>query len=260
MKRFEGRTVVVTGGNRGIGLAVATRFGDEGANVVIASIEEAVHEAADGLRARGINAVPVVCDVTNAGAVKALYQTAKAEFGGVDVSVQNAGIITIAKVEDLTEKEWDDTLLVNTKGAFLCCQEAISHMRASSRGGRLVNIASGQARQGFIYTPHYAASKFGVVGVTQSLAKEVAEENITVNAVCPGIIKTDMWAYNDRVWGQMLGNYGPGELMADWVQNIPMKRAGEGADVAALIAFLASEDASYITGQTINVDGGLIMS
>ena len=133
-------------------------------------------------------------------------------------------------------------------------------MRAQG-GGRIINIASGQARDGFIFTPHYAASKMGVVGLTQSLAKEVALENITLNAICPGIIRTDMWAYNDRVWGQMLGDYGPGELMEDWVQsNIPMKRAGEGSDVAGLIAFLASEDASYITGQTINVDGGLIMS
>jgi meso-butanediol dehydrogenase/(S,S)-butanediol dehydrogenase/diacetyl reductase len=124
----------------------------------------------------------------------------------------------------------------------------------------LINIASRQARQGFIYTPHDAASKFGVVGVTQSLAKELATEGITVNAICPGIIDTDMWAYNDRVWGRMLGDYRPGELMAEWVRNIPMKRAGTGADVAGVAAFLASEDAVYVTGQTINVDGGLIMS
>ena len=190
----------------------------------------------------------------------ALYEKAAEAFGPVDVSVQNAGIITIAKVEDLTEAEWDATMAVNTKGVFLCCQEAIRHMRASGKGGRLINIASGQARDGFIYTPHYAASKMGVVGITQSLAKEVALDGITVNATCPGIIETEMWAYNDRVWGQMLGDYGPGELMAEWVRNIPMKRAGKGKDVAGLIAFLASEDAAYITGQTINVDGGLIMS
>ena len=106
----------------------------------------------------------------------------------------------------------------------------------------------------------YAASKFGVMGLTQSLAKEVALDGITVNAICPGIIQTDMWDYNDRVWGEMLGDYGPVELMQDWVQNIPMKRAGRGSDVAGLVAFLASDDAAYITGQTINVDGGLIMS
>lgn len=259
MNRFAGKTVVVTGGNRGIGYAVAERFASEGANLVIASVEDNVGEAAAALKGHGGDAEGIVCDVTDKAAVEALYAHAAERFGGVDVSVQNAGIITIAKIEDLTEREWDATMAVNTKGVFLCCQAAIAHMRRG-RGGRLVNIASGQARAGFIYTPHYAASKFGVVGITQSLAKEVAEEAITVNAICPGIIKTDMWDYNDRVWGKMLGDYGPGELMADWVQNIPMKRAGEGRDVAGLIAFLASDDADYITGQTINVDGGLIMS
>jgi meso-butanediol dehydrogenase/(S,S)-butanediol dehydrogenase/diacetyl reductase len=192
--------------------------------------------------------------------VRAVYGEAEAALGPLSVSVQNAGVITIARVEDLTEKEWDFNLDVNTKGVFLCCQEAVRRFRASGTTGRLVNTASGQARQGFIYTPHYAASKFGVVGITQSLAKELAPEGITVNAICPGIIHTDMWDYNDRVWGQMLGSYGPGELMAEWVRGIPMRRAGTPAEVGALVAFLASADAAYITGQTVNVDGGLIMS
>ncbi|MGQ9367974.1 SDR family oxidoreductase [Azospirillum sp. ST 5-10] len=260
MKRFEGKTVVVSGANKGIGYAMAERFAAEGANLVISSIEEQIFEAADTLRASGAAVVPVVCDVTDARAVQALYDKAEDAFGGVDVSLQNAGIITIARVGDLTEKDWDAVMAVNTKGVFLCCREAILRMRKTGRGGRLVNTASGQARQGFIYTPHYAASKMGVVGITQSLAKEVALEGITVNAICPGIIETDMWDYNDRVWGQMLGNYKPGELMAEWVRNIPMQRAGTGRDVAGLVAFLASDDAAYITGQTINVDGGLIMS
>jgi meso-butanediol dehydrogenase/(S,S)-butanediol dehydrogenase/diacetyl reductase len=260
MNRFSGKTVVITGGNKGIGYSMAERFASEGANLIIASIEEQVHEAAATICSTGASAKSFVCDVANAEQVKALYAFTVAEFGGVDVSVQNAGIITIAKIEDLTEKEWDATMDVNTKGVFLCCQEAIRHMRVSGKGGRLINTASGQARDGFIYTPHYAASKFGVMGLTQSLAKEVALDDITVNAICPGIIATDMWNYNDRVWGKMLGDFGPGELMESWVQNIPMKRAGKGHDVAGLVAFLASNDASYITGQTINVDGGLIMS
>jgi meso-butanediol dehydrogenase/(S,S)-butanediol dehydrogenase/diacetyl reductase len=260
MKRFAGKTVVITGGNKGIGLAMAERFASEGANLVIGAIETDVADATEHLKDRGGGVEPVVCDVTRKDDVVRLYDAADARFGPVDVSIQNAGIITIAKVEDLTEGEWDATLAVNTKGVFLCCQEAIARMRKAGNGGRLINIASGQARDGFIYTPHYAASKFGVVGLTQSLAKEVAEEGITVNAICPGIIHTDMWDYNDREWGKLLGTYEPGELMAEWVNNIPMKRVGTGKDVAGLVAFLASDDAAYITGQTVNVDGGLIMS
>ena len=189
-----------------------------------------------------------------------LYDTAEAAFGRVDVSVQNAGVITIARIEAMTEDEWDRVMAVNTKGVFLCCREAIGRMRAHGAGGRLINTASGQARQGFIFTPHYAASKFGVIGITQSLAKEVAREGITVNAFCPGIIATDMWAYNDAAWGRLLGDYAPGALMREWVGNIPMGRAGSGEEVAGLVSFLAGPDSAYITGQTINVDGGLIMS
>ena len=261
MRRFENKNVLITGADRGIGFAVARRFGQEGANVVIASIDPKVEESSNVLREEGIDAKGIVCDVTDASSVNCLFDIAEETFGQIDVSMQNAGIITIRRVQDLSESDWDATMAVNTKGVFLCCQEAIKRMRRSGKGGRLINTASGQARDGFVFTPHYAASKMGVVGLTQSLAKEVALENITVNAICPGIIQSDMWDYNDRIWGEMLGSYGPGELMAEWVETkIPMKRAGTGDDVAGLVTFLASEDAKYITGQTINVDGGLIMS
>ncbi|MDX0486849.1 SDR family oxidoreductase [Sinorhizobium medicae] len=261
MRRFAGQTVFVTGGNKGIGRGIAKRFADEGAKVAIAAIEKDTAAAAEAIATEtGAEVIGLTLDVTDAKAVQEAYGEAETKLGAISVSVQNAGVITIAKVENLTEREWDLNLDVNTKGVFLCCQEAIRRFRASGTKGRLINTASGQARQGFIYTPHYAASKFGVVGLTQSLAKELARDGITVNAICPGIIHTEMWDYNDRVWGQMLGEYGPGELMAEWVEGIPMGRAGTPAEAGALVAFLASDDASYITGQTINVDGGLIMS
>jgi len=260
MQRFHNKTVLVTGASRGIGAGIARRFAAEGARLLLAANEPAVEQVAQELQSQGACTLWQLCDVTERQSVLALFERAQAELGGVDVSIHNAGVITIAPVEEMTEQEWDQVLAVNTKGVFLCCQQAILQMRQHGRGGRIINTASGQARDGFIYTPHYAASKMGVVGITQSYAKEVAKDRITVNAFCPGIIKTDMWTYNDSAWGKLLGADKPGELMAQWVKNIPMQRAGTSADVAGLVTFLASEDAAYITGQTINVDGGLIMS
>lgn len=260
MHRFANKTVVISGASGGIGQAIAARFAEEGANLVLGSVDPAVEAVAGQLADNGANVAFDVMDVTQSSDVERLYRHAEGQFGGVDISVQNAGVITVARIEDLTEAEWDRIIDVNTKGVFLCCQAAIAAMRRQGRGGRLISTASGQARQGFIYTPHYAASKFGVVGITQSLAKELAKTGITVNAFCPGIITTDMWAYNDAAWGKLLGDYKPGELMQEWVDNIPMGRAGSGEDVAGLVSFLASEDAAYITGQTINVDGGMFMS
>ena len=257
--RFAGQTVLITGASRGIGKGLAQRFAAEGANLVLSANEDAVFDVAAELERGGARALAERCDVTRKDEVERLYRRAMDTFGRLDVSIQNAGVITIAKLEELPEEDWDRVMAVNTKGVFLCCQAAAGHMVPHGRG-RIINTASGQARQGFIYTPHYAASKFGVVGLTQSLAKELAPHGITVNAFCPGIIDTDMWAYNDLAWGKLLGNYQPGELMKEWTGNIPMRRVGTPADVAGLVTFLASEDAAYITGQTVNVDGGLFMS
>ncbi|NRB55542.1 MAG: SDR family oxidoreductase [Salinicola sp.] len=265
MRRFEGQTAVLTGADRGIGLAIATRFVEEGASVALASNRTEVHEAAAALeslieeQSRPGRVMAVRLDVTSAEEVNAFYAGVFERFGRIDISVQNAGIITIAPLEELSEEAWRRVLDVNTTGVFLCCKAALHYMKSAGHG-RLINMASGQARQGFIYTPHYAASKFGVLGLTQSLAREFASAGITVNAICPGIVETDMWQYNDHHWGQLLGDYGPGELIREWVAGVPMKRAAQPREIAGTAAFLASRDADYITGQAINVDGGLIMS
>ena len=259
LRRFKDRVVLVTGASRGIGQGIALRFATEGAHLVLNADEDRVHDVAEKVRELGCRALPIVADVSVRSQVDDMFKRAVEEFGRVDVSVHNAGVITIARIGELSEQEWDRVLAVNTKGVFLCCQAAAKHMMKQGHG-RIINTASGEAREGFIYTPHYAASKFGVIGITQSLSKELAPCGITVNAICPGIIDTDMWAYNDRVWGKLLGDYEPGELMQEWLERIPLKRAGRPEDVAGLVAFLASGDANYITGQAINVDGGLRMS
>lgn len=263
-RNFQGKTVVITGACRGIGAGIAERFARDGANLVMVSNAERVHETAEQLRqCYQADILSLEVDVTDEAQVQALYEQAAARFGSIDVSIQNAGIITIDYFDRMPAADFEKVLAVNTTAVWLCCREAAKYM-VKQNHGCLINTSSGQGRQGFIYTPHYAASKMGVIGITQSLAHELAQWNITVNAFCPGIIESEMWDYNDRVWGEILSTddkrYGKGELMAEWVEGIPMKRAGKPEDVAGLVAFLASDDARYLTGQTINIDGGLIMS
>ncbi|MBH2875202.1 SDR family oxidoreductase [Serratia nevei] len=261
---FTGKTVVITGACRGIGAGIAERFASLGANLVIASNAERILTTAETLRQRyRVAVLPIILDVTDEAQVIDFYRQAWERFGAIDVSIQNAGVITIDRFDQMPKSDFEKVLAVNTTAVWLCCREAAKYM-VGQRRGRLINTSSGQGRNGFIYTPHYAASKMGVIGITQSLALELAPHGITVNAFCPGIIESEMWEYNDRVWGEILSGpektYGKGELMAEWVAGIPLKRAGQPEDVAGLVAFLASDDADYITGQTINVDGGLIMS
>lgn len=258
---FDGRVVLVTGAGRGIGAHIAARFARAGATVVLVDRDaEAVEATATHLIEQGCTASGMAADVSDEDQVRAAVDHIVETFGSLDVLVNNAGVITISPVEDLTAAEFRRTLDINTTGSFLFAKAAIAVMRRRGRG-RVLNAASGQARREFIYTPQYAASKFGVVGLTQSLALETAKDGITVNAFCPGIVETDMWSYNDEKWGSLLGNYQPGELMQKWIdEDIPMGRAGTPDDVADLFLFLASDAASYITGQTINIDGGMFMN
>ena len=256
---FDGHRVVVTGAARGLGLAIARGFAESGAAVYLLDRDDHVGRAADELRANGFNAFCAVCDVTVEADVRAAFSAIGATWSGVDTVVNNAGIISIGDLESTTAEDFRHVLDVNTTAMFLVIREAVGLLRAAG-GGSVLNAASGQARQGFIYTPSYAASKFGVVGLTQSLAKELAVHDIRVNAYCPGIVVTDMWEYNDREWGRRLGSYEPGQLIAEWIDAIPLKRAATEADVTNLVLFLASRAAVYFTGQAVNVDGGMFMN
>lgn len=256
---LQGRVAAVTGAGRGIGLGIATAFAEAGAQVVLIDLDEAVTSAGEELQRRGFAAAGVVADVTDPEQVGAAMQVAEQRFGGLDVLVNNAGIITIDKLEDTRLEDVERVLRVNTTAVLIGVQQALPLLRASDNPC-VLNASSGQGRQGFVFTPAYAASKFGVIGLTQSLAKELAPDGIRVNAYCPGIVETPMWEYNDRRWGALLGDYQPGELIAEWIDGIPLKRPATATDVANLLLFLASDAGQYITGQAINVDGGMFMS
>jgi meso-butanediol dehydrogenase/(S,S)-butanediol dehydrogenase/diacetyl reductase len=258
-EHFIGKTVVVTGAARGIGLGIGQAFAQAGASVLLVDRSDEVTTAAETLRTDGLDVHAAVADVTNETQMKAVFARADELWGTLDVLVNNAGIITISDLDDLSIDDFQRVLTVNTTAVFLGCREAAPLLRRNG-GGVILNAASGQARQGFIYTPHYAASKFGVMGLSQSLAKELAKDNVRVNCYCPGIVRTDMWAYNDAEWGKRLGDYQPGELIDEWISDIPLKRPAETADIANLLLFLASDAATYITGQAVNIDGGMAMN
>ncbi len=256
---FNRRNVVVMGAARGIGLVIAESFARAGAQVRIVDRSNDVAVAADKLVAEGLTVTWAVADVTEDHQVRQLFTDVARDWGTLDVLVNNAGVISIKPLDQTPTEDFERVLAINTTGMFVAAREAYPLLKAAG-GGSIINAASGQARQGFIYTPSYAASKFGVIGLTQSLAKELAKDNIRVNAYCPGIVATEMWAYNDREWGKLLGDYAPGELMAKWISEIPMGRAALDVDVANTVLFLASEAGNYITGQAINVDGGMFMN
>lgn len=257
-QHFAGKRVVVMGAAQGIGATVAKAFAASGADVLITDLSEAVHGVAEAIRSAGDQAESLTTDVTDEASVASVFARAKEKWGALDVLINNAGIISIKRLSDTSTDDFRRVLEVNTTGQFTAAREAYPLLKAAG-GGVILNAASGQARQGFIFTPSYAASKFGVVGMTQSLAKELAGDNIRVNAYCPGIVATEMWD-NDREWGRLIGGYGPGEYIRESIESIPMGRAAEASDIANALLFLASDAGNYITGQALNIDGGMFMN
>ena len=243
---FTGKTAVVTGGSRGIGRAVCLELAKGGANVVLcyAGNESAAAETVSACETLGAKALAVKCDVADGAQVKQLMDEAVKAFGRIDILVNNAGITRDGLLMMMKEEDFDAVISANLKGTFLC-MKAVSRIMMKQRYGRIVNLSSVVGLRGNAGQVNYAASKAGVIGMTKSLAKELASRGVTVNAVAPGFIETDMTAAMTEA------------AKAATLASIPQQRLGAPEDVAKAVAFLASEEAGYITGQVLAVDGGM---
>jgi 3-oxoacyl-[acyl-carrier protein] reductase len=244
--RLTGKVALVTGGARGIGRAIVEKLIDNGCKIVIADVlDDAGNQTVAELSGRG-DVVFVHCDVTSAANAQTAVDHAVAKFGTLDILVNNAGIAKDALLIRMTESDWDRVLTINLKGAFLMTQAA-SRVMMKARSGRIVNISSVVGLMGNAGQGNYAASKAGLIGFTKSIAKELAGRNVTVNAVAPGYISTEMT--------ESLPEAAKQAFLAD----IPLKRAGLPEDVANAVLFFAADESTYITGQVLPVCGGLLM-
>jgi meso-butanediol dehydrogenase/(S,S)-butanediol dehydrogenase/diacetyl reductase len=261
MSRFAGKTIVVTGSGKekGLGQGILRRFADEGANCVVSDllIDAEAEGVAEELRARGAKVTAVACDVSDPGQCQALVEQAVAAFGTVDIFVNNAGIGFMMKpLLEVDPKDWATVIAVNLSGAFYCTQAAAKAMIAGGKGGRIINIASQAAKTGFPHLPAYVSSKHGMVGLTRASALELGAHGITVNAVCPNHVTTGLGGQQNEYFSKLLGFDSVEAYLANMSAKNPMGRPGLPSDTAAACAWLASQDAFYVTGEALNVSGG----
>jgi meso-butanediol dehydrogenase/(S,S)-butanediol dehydrogenase/diacetyl reductase len=253
--RFQGKIAVVTGAGRGIGRAIAMRLAEDGANIAVCDIDsDTAAETAARIKERGVKAIGLQLDVRDREGIEEMIRRVVNTWGRIDILINNAGITISKPVIEFEEQEWDRTIDINLKGVFNCSQLVVRKM-IEQGSGKIVNIASESGKTAKPEFSVYAASKFGVVGLTQGLAQEVARFGINVNAVCPGIVHTAMWEELDRVLAKRKGMK-EGEVLASRKELIPLGRLETPEDVAGVVAFLVSDDAAYMTGQSVNVTGG----
>lgn len=254
-KRFEDKIIIVTAGAQGIGKGIVLRFSQEGAKVIIADIDaEAGKKLAGELERKGREALAIKTDVSDVKEVKNMVNTTVDKFGQIDILVNNAGVNKPAFILDVKEEDWDLMMKVNLKGVFLCCQTVIPHM-IKQKKGKIINISSISGKKGGTWLSPYCATKFGVIGFTQSIARELAPHNINVNCVCPGIVFTPLWDKLATVFSRKL-NIPADKVKEYYVSRIPLKRPATSEDIANVVSFMCSDEASYMTGQAINVTGG----
>lgn len=249
LEDMTGRVALVTGAGQGMGRAVALMLAERGARIAVNDLSpQSAAATVSELQARGAEAIAVPCDVTHAVAVREMAAAVVAEWGGIHILVNNAGVLRPTRVAEITEAEWDWVIAVNLKGTFLCSQSVLPAMRAMG-WGRIINFSSTAGKNvSTVGGAHYTAAKAGILGFTRHLAKEVAAEGITVNAVCPGLIDTEMVrATIDDARAEA------------YARSFPIPRLGRPEEVADLVVFLASDRAAYITGASLDINGGDLM-
>lgn len=260
-RELSDRVAVVTGASRGIGKAIAVALAEQGAAVGICARDERLLQAtADEITGSGGRCVAIPCDVRSEESVHGFFKTMQAELGQTDILVNNAGVYRTEAVEDHSLPVWHEVIETNLTGTLLFCRSVISQMKAKA-WGRIINISSVSGRTGEIWGSAYSASKFGMIGLTQSLALEIAKHGVTVNAVCPGWVETEMSQeqLRDSEWCKLNG-MDPNEAAQNACFSVPQERFIDPREVADLVCYLSSHAARGITGQSINVCGGLSLN